>query len=72
MSAFDNIPQHIQDVAFAEIAHTLLDQWIDSIADEGTYYLDHQIASMSGNDEFAKAFNEFYKLAPGDKDYIDV
>ena len=72
MSAFENVPQHLKDAVFTEIADTLLQQWIESLADEGQYYLEHHIASMSGDNEFAKAFNEFYELTPGDKDYIDV
>ena len=72
MSAFENVPQPLKEAVFTEIADTLLQQWIDSLADEGQYYLDHQIASMSGDEEFAKAFNKFYELTPEDKDYINV
>lgn len=72
MSAFENVPQHLKDAVFTEIADTLLQQWIDSLADEGQYYLDHQIASMSGDESFIQAFNKFYELTPGDRDYIDV
>lgn len=70
MSAFDNIPEHVKDSVFREIADELLQDWIYSLADEGQYYLDQQIASRSGDDEFVKAFNDFYKLTPEDEDYI--
>ena len=72
MSAFDNISDMAKDAVFTDIADHLLQQWIDSNLDEGEYFADKQIASMSGDPEFQKAFNEYYELTPEDEDYFEL
>lgn len=72
MSAFENIGQHVKDAVFTDIAEHLLQQWIDSNLDEGEYYADKQIAILSGDSEFCKAFNEYYELTPQDEDYMEI
>ena len=70
--AFDNIPDHVRDAVFTDIADRLLDDWINSNLDESQYFADMQIAYMSGDPFMRKTFNEFYNLTPEDNDYFEV
>ena len=68
--AFDNIPEHIKDAVFTDIADQLLDDWIQSNLDESVYHADLQIAYRSGDITFQRAFNEHYQLTEKDEDYF--
>ena len=70
--AFDDIPDHVRDAVFTDIADQLLDGWIQSNLDEGQYFADLQIAHMSGDPMFRDKFNKFYNLTEGDDDYFRV
>ena len=70
--AFDNIPDHVRDAVFTDIADQLLDDWINSNLDESQYFADLQIAYRSGDKYLRKQFNEFYNLTPEDNDYFEV
>ena len=70
--AFDNIPEHIKDAVFTEIADQLLDDWINANLDESQYFADFQIAFMSNDPLIRKTFNEFYELNPEHDDYLGV
>lgn len=72
MSAFENVPQHIKDSVFDEIANELLNNWITDILDEGQYYADMQIAMMSNDETMKQAFNLHYGLTKEDEDYLNV
>jgi hypothetical protein len=70
--AFDNIPDHVRDAVFTDIADQLLDDWIQSNLDESQYFADLQIAFRSGDPLMRKTFNEFYNLTPEHDDYLEV
>lgn len=67
-SFMDKYPDHIQDVILSDIAEQLVGDWINSNADEGTYYADLKIAEMS-TDDVKEDFNSFYELTVNDDDY---
>ena len=71
-SAFDNIPDHVRDEVFSDIADQLLDDWINANLDESTYFADLQIAYRSSDPSLRKQFNEFYNLTPDNDDYFEV
>jgi hypothetical protein len=70
--AFDDIPDMVKEAVMTDIADHLLDQWINGLLDEGQYFADLNVASMSGDIAFQKRFNEFYNLTPEDNDYFEV
>ncbi len=70
-SFMDNYPNHIQDVILSDIADQLVGDWMNSNADEGTFYADLKIAEMSTDDVKAD-FNSFYGLTADDDDYQAV
>ena len=72
MSAFDDLPHHIRDAVFTDIAEQLLQDWIDSNLDEGEYYCDLQVAYRSGDKDIRKRFNEYYNLTEADDDYFKI
>ena len=68
--AFDDIPDMVKEAVMTDIADHLLDQWINGLLDEGQYFADLNIASMSGDIAFQRAFNEHYNLTEKDEDYF--
>jgi len=70
--AFDDVNEMVRDAIFSDIADQLLEDWINAKADEGQYYLDQQIALMSGDPFLRDKFNKFYNLTPEDVDYFEV
>ena len=70
--AFDDLPDHVRDAVFTDIADQLLDDWIQSNLDESQYFADLQIAYRSGDPQVRDKFNKFYNLTPEDNDYFDV
>lgn len=70
--AYDDLNEMVRDAIFSDIADQLLEDWMNAKADEGQYYLDHQIALMSGDPLIRTKFNQFYDLKPEDEDYFNV
>ena len=68
--AFDDIPDMVKEAVMTDIADHLLDQWINGLLDEGQYFADLNVASMSGDIAFQRRFNEFYNLTEKDEDYF--
>lgn len=68
--AFDDVNEMVRDAIFSDIADQLLEDWMNAKADEGQYYLDHQIALMSGDPMLRDKFNKFYNLTEADDDYF--
>ncbi len=70
-SMFDSYPPHVTDVILQGIAENLLDSWMTSNADEGTFWSDYQIALMCDDDAVQKDFNEYWELTPDEDEYIE-
>jgi hypothetical protein len=68
--AFDDIPDMVKAAVMTDIADQLLEDWINNLLDEGQYFADLNVASMSGDIEFQRRFNEFYNLTEKDEDYF--
>ena len=72
MSFLENENQMVVDVEIREIIEQLFEEWHNSNLDEGTFYADWRIASMSSSNYLKGRFNQFYDLNPGDEYYIEV
>ena len=70
--AFDDIPDMVKEAVMTDIADHLLDQWINGLLDEGQYFADLNVASMSGDPFLQDKFNKFYNLTPEHNDYFEV
>jgi hypothetical protein len=70
--AFDDLPDHIRDAVFSDIADQLLEDWINNLLDESQYFADFQIAAMSNDPMMKQKFNQFYELNPEHDDYLEV
>ena len=68
--AFDDIPDMVKEAVMTDIADQLLEDWINNLLDEGQYFADLNVASMSGDIAFQRRFNEFYNLTEKDEDYF--
>ena len=68
--AFDDIDEMVKGAIFSDIADQLLEDWINNLLDEGQYFADLQVASMSGDPLLQDKFNKFYNLKKGDNDYF--
>jgi hypothetical protein len=53
-----------------ELSMQLFDDWYNNNLDEGNFYADEKVASMSGNAKVKDAFNKRYDLSPDDPDYV--
>jgi hypothetical protein len=71
MSFLENENQMVVDVELQEIADQLFEEWHNSNLDEGTFYADWRIASMSSSNYLKGRFNQFYDLKQGDEYYLD-
>lgn len=69
-SMFDSYPPNVTDAILQGIAEDLLDSWMTSNLDEGTFWADYQIALSCDDDAVQKDFNEYYELTPDDDEYI--
>ena len=70
--AFDDVNLMVKDAIFSDIADQLLQDWINNLLDEGQYFADLQVASMSGDTFLQDKFNKFYDLKDGDNDYFEL
>ena len=70
--AFDDVNLMVKDAIFSDIADQLLEDWINNLLDEGQYFADLQVASMSGDPFLQDKFNKFYNLTPEHDDYFEV
>lgn len=70
--AFDDVNLMVKDAIFSDIADQLLEDWINNLLDEGQYFADLQVASMSGDTFLQDKFNKFYDLKEGDNDYFEL
>ena len=68
--AFDDVNLMAKDAIFSDIADQLLEDWINNLLDEGQYFADLQVASMSGDPLLQDKFNKFYDLKEEDNDYF--
>ena len=68
--AFDDVNLMVKDAIFSDIADQLLEDWINNLLDEGQYFADLQLASMSGDPLLQDKFNKFYDLKEEDNDYF--
>jgi hypothetical protein len=68
--AFDDVNLMVKDAIFSDIADQLLEDWINNLLDEGQYFADLQVASMSGDPLLQDKFNKFYDLKEEDNDYF--
>ena len=71
VSFMDNENQMVIDATLSEIADELLENWIQSNLDEGQFWSDYQIASMSDSNYLKGRFNLFYDLNPDDQYYLE-
>lgn len=69
-SMFDSYPPHVTDAILQGIAEDLLDSWLTSNADEGTFWSDYQIALMCDDDAVQQDFNNYWELTPDEDEYI--
>ena len=70
--AFDDVNLMVKDAIFSDIADQLLEDWINNLLDEGQYFADLQVASMSGDTFLQDKFNKFYDLKEEDNDYFRI
>lgn len=70
--AFDDVNLMVKDAIFSDIADQLLNDWINSLLDEGQYFADLKVASMSGDPFLQDKFNKFYDLKEGDDGYFEL
>ena len=70
-SFLENENQMVIDAEMQTIADQLLDDWIQSNLDEGQFWSDYQIASMSDSNYLKGRFNQFYDLKPEDQYYLE-
>ena len=70
-SFLDNENQMVIDAELQEIADDLLQDWMNSNLDEGTFYSDWCIASRSSSNYLKGRFNQFYDLNKGDEYYLE-
>ena len=70
-SFLDDENQMVVDAICTDIAEQLFEEWNSSNLDEGTFYADYQIASLSDNNYLKGRFNQFYDLTPEDEYYIE-
>jgi hypothetical protein len=70
-SFLDDENQMVVDAICTDIAEQLFEEWNNSNLDEGTFYADYQIASLSDNNYLKGRFNQFYDLTPKDEYYIE-
>ena len=70
--AFDDVNLMVKDAIFSDIADQLLQDWINNLLDEGQYFADLQVASMSGDPLLQDKFNKFYDLKEEDNDYFRI
>lgn len=70
--AFDDIDEMVKGAIFSDIADQLLEDWINNLLDEGQYFADLKVASMSGDPLLQDKFNKFYDLKEGDNDYFEL
>ena len=68
--AFDDVNLMVKDAIFSDIADQLLEDWINNLLDEGQYFADLQVASMSRDTFLQDKFNKFYDLKEEDNDYF--
>ena len=68
--AFDDVDEMVKGAIFSDIADQLLEDWINNLLDEGQYFADLQVASMSGDPFLQDKFNKFYNLKEEDNDYF--
>ena len=70
--AFDDVNLMVKEAIFSDIADQLLEDWVNNLLDEGQYFADLQVASMSGDPFLQDKFNKFYNLTPEHNDYFEV
>jgi hypothetical protein len=70
-SFLDDENQMVVDAICTDIAEQLFEEWNSSNLDEGTFYADYQIASLSDNNYLKGRFNQFYDLNKGDEYYLE-
>lgn len=71
MEFLDTVNQMSLDAIDEDIKDHLLDQWIDSIADEGPEYVEYKVMGFAGP-ILQKQYNEYYGLTKDDDFYFEV
>jgi hypothetical protein len=71
MEFLDTVNQMSLDAIDEDIKDHLLDQWINTHADEGPEYIEHGFMMFAGP-ELQKQYNEYYKLTKDDDFYFEV
>ena len=71
VSFLENENQMVIDAELQTIAEQLLEDWLYENLNEGQFYADWRIASMSDSNYLKGRFNQFYNLQPDSDYYIE-